>query len=76
MAGHLPALAEKREEPSGIGGGRSVFDGHIFEFAGFENLSAFNALDEFVVFFASDDLHARMFTSGHIALLLVAWQRD
>jgi hypothetical protein len=76
MAGHLPAVAEKREEWSGIGAGRGVFDGHIFEFAGFEDLSAFDALDEFTVFFASDDLHARVLAGSHIAVLLVGWRRD
>jgi hypothetical protein len=76
MAGHLPAVAEKCEASSGIGGGRGVFDGHIFEFAGFEDLSAFNAFDEFTVFFASDDLHARVLAGSHNAFLLVGGRRD
>ena len=43
----------------------SIFDRHIFEFAGFEDFAALEALDVFRVFFAADDLHARMLTLIH-----------
>src|SRR6266478_4243830 len=47
-----------------------LFDGHIFEFARFEDFSAFEALNEFGVFFAGHDLHARMLTFWHVTSLL------
>ena len=47
-----------------------LFDGHIFEFAGFEYFSAFEALNEFGVFFAGHDLHAWMLAFWHVTSLL------
>jgi hypothetical protein len=41
------------------------FDGHVFEFTGFEDFAAFEALDEFGVFLTGNDLHARVFTRCH-----------
>lgn len=52
-----------------------LFDGHVFEFAGFEDLSAFEALNEFGVFFAGHDLHARMLARREVAFLLGGWGR-
>ena len=40
----------------------AFFDAHVFEFAGFEDLAAFEALDEFGIFVTADDLNARMLT--------------
>jgi hypothetical protein len=40
----------------------AFLDAHILEFARLEDLAALEALHEFGVFFAADDLHARMFT--------------
>jgi hypothetical protein len=37
-----------------------VFDVHVLEFAGFEDLAAFLAFDEFGVFFTRHDLNARV----------------
>lgn len=39
----------------------AFFDAHIFEFAGLEDFAAFEAFQEFRIFFAAHDLHARMF---------------
>jgi len=39
----------------------ALFDVHVTEFAGFEDVSALDALDEFGIFIATDDLHARVF---------------
>ena len=41
--------------------GVRLFDVHVFEFAGLEDLAALLALDELGIFVAADDLHARMF---------------
>jgi hypothetical protein len=38
----------------------ALFDVHVFEFTGLEDLAAVFALDEFGVFVAADDLHTRM----------------
>ena len=38
----------------------ALFDVHVFEFAGLEDLAAFQALDEFGVFIAAHDLHTRV----------------
>jgi hypothetical protein len=38
----------------------SLFDVHVLELAGFEDLAAIFALDEFGVFVAANDLHAKM----------------
>src|SRR5579859_757736 len=37
-----------------------LFDRHVAEFAGFEDLAALQALDELSIFLAGDDLHAWM----------------
>jgi hypothetical protein len=50
-----------------------LFDGHVFEFAGFENLAAFQAFNEFGVFFASHDLHTRVLAFWHVTSLLGDW---
>ena len=47
-----------------------LFDGHVFEFAGFEYLAAFQAFNKFGVFVASHDLHARMLAFWHVTSLL------
>ena len=39
----------------------AFFDAHVLEFAGLENLAALQALDEFGVFVAAHNLHARVF---------------
>jgi hypothetical protein len=41
------------------------FDRHVFEFTGFEDFAALEALDEFGVFLTGNDLHARVFTRCH-----------
>lgn len=46
-----------------------LLDVHVLEFAGFENLAAFHALDEFRILFAGDDLHTRMLAC-HVGSLL------
>ncbi len=46
----------------GVGAGSIFLDGHVFELAGFEDLTALKTLDEFGIFIASDDLNARMLT--------------
>ena len=37
-----------------------LFDGHVFEFTGLKNIATFLAFDEFSVFFARHNAHARM----------------
>ncbi len=39
----------------------SLLDVHIFEFAGFEDVAALDAFDEFSVLIAAHDLNARVF---------------
>jgi hypothetical protein len=73
-----PAAKEKqRRQESGSRFFRKfrVFDDHVFEFAGFEDFTAFLAFDEFGVFFASDDLDARMLARRRVASLLGGWGR-
>lgn len=60
----------KREEESGFVRQFGLFDDHVFEFAGFEYLAAFQALNEFGVFFAGHDLHTRVLAFWHITSLL------
>jgi hypothetical protein len=45
--------------------GDLLFDGHVFEFARFEDFAALFALDELQVLFASYDLNARVLTRIH-----------
>src|ERR1700686_3692607 len=52
-----------------------VLDDHVLEFAGFEDLTAFLAFNEFRVFFARNDLHARMLAWWQIGFLLGEWGR-
>jgi hypothetical protein len=52
-----------------------VFDDHVLEFAGFEDLTTFLAFNEFRVFFASDNLHTRVLARRHVASLLGEWGR-
>jgi hypothetical protein len=59
-----------RGEGSGFVRQFGLFDDHIFEFARFEDFSAFEALNEFGVFFAGHDLHTRMLTFWHVTSLL------
>jgi len=40
---------------------RALFDAHVPELAGFENLSTFQAFHKFGIFVATDDLHSRVF---------------
>ena len=42
-----------------------LFYRHVFEFTGFEDFAALEALDEFGVFLTGNDLHARVFTRCH-----------
>jgi len=48
-----------------------LFDAHVLEFAGLENLTAFQALHELCVFIAAHDLHARMLAGWLVAGLRV-----
>src|SRR5262252_6649457 len=61
--------SRKRGEWSGLVAQLGVFDVHVLEFAGFEYLAAFHALDEFRILFAGDDLHTRMLAC-HVGSLL------
>jgi hypothetical protein len=65
-------IAELLEEGKGSGfvGQFGLFDGHVFEFAGFEDVAAFETLNEFGVFFAGHDLHTRVLTFWHVTSLL------
>jgi hypothetical protein len=38
--------------------GRGILDGHVLEFAALEYLAAFQALNEFGILFAGNNLHA------------------
>ena len=65
----LPNLC-MREKESGFVRQFGLFDGHVFEFAGFEYLAAFQAFNEFGVFFAGHDLHTRVLAFWHVTSLL------
>src|SRR4029078_6622678 len=52
-----------------------VFDDHVLELAGFEDLTAFLAFDELGVFLAGDNLHTRMLARCHVASLLGGGRR-
>jgi hypothetical protein len=43
----------------------ALFDVHVFEFTGFEDIATLEALDEFGVLFARDNLHAWVLTRIH-----------
>jgi hypothetical protein len=60
----------KREKESGFVRQIGLFDGHVFEFAGFEDVAALQALNEFGVFFAGHDLHTRVLAFWHVTSLL------
>jgi hypothetical protein len=52
-----------------------IFDDHVLELTGFEDFTAFLAFDEFGVFFAGHDLHARVLALRRVAFLLGDWGR-
>jgi hypothetical protein len=47
-----------------------LFDIHVFEFAGLEDLAALQAFHKFGVFFAGHNLHTRVLACLHVASLL------
>jgi len=53
-----------------IGWGIGFFDGHITELARFEDLTAFQAFDEFFVAIPGYHLHTRVFARRHLIILL------
>jgi len=59
-----------QRERLGFVGQFGLFDGHVFEFAGFEDVAAFQALNEFGVLFAGHDLHTRVLAFWHVTSLL------
>src|SRR5277367_5405910 len=61
----VPKRLKARRNRSGFVVELGFFDGHIFEFTGFEDFAAFQTLHEFGVFLASNNLHARVLTWGH-----------
>ena len=70
-----------RRERKGLASGfvfhSGVFDHHVLELAGLEDISALQAFDEFCVFFAGDNLHTRVLTFVHgVALLGGLRRRD
>jgi len=50
-----------------------LFNIHVFEFAGFEDVTAFQAFDEFGVVFAGDDFHARVLALCDLAAHTGSW---
>ena len=63
-------IATGGKKESGFVSQFGLFDGHVFEFAGFENLAAFEALNKFGVFFAGHDLNTRVLAFWHVTSLL------
>jgi hypothetical protein len=53
-----------------------VFDHHVFKLAGLKDVSTLQAFNEFGIFLASHDLHARMLTLIHGGLLGGLRRRD
>jgi len=51
----------RSELQSGFAALRAVFNAHVLEFAGLEDLAAFHALNEFSFLVAAHDLHTRVF---------------
>jgi hypothetical protein len=47
----------------------ALLDTHVLEFAGLEDLTAFEALDELSVFLAAHDLHARVLAWSLVCVL-------
>ena len=45
-----------------------LFDAHVLEFAGLEDLAALQAFHKLSVFFAAHNLHARMFTRSVVGV--------
>jgi len=54
---------------SGFVGLRAFFNGHVLEFTGFKDFSAFQTLDVFGVLIAADNLHAGVLTRIHVPSL-------
>ena len=46
-----------------------VFDHHVLKFAGFEDVAALQALDEFGIFLAGHNLHTRVLALIYASLL-------
>jgi len=69
--GQSPRQGPHLARPGGAGKGSGFliefgfFDAHVFEFTGFEHLTAFETFDEFGVFLAGDDLHTGVLTLCH-----------
>ena len=58
--GNTTGTAGRRSALVGLG---LLFDGHILEFAGFEDFRAVETFDEFTIFVAGHDADARMLAS-------------
>jgi hypothetical protein len=54
----------------GFGLGQLLFNAHVFEFAGVEDLAAFQAFDKFFIIFAGNNLNTRVLTLWHSTALL------
>jgi hypothetical protein len=52
-----------------------VFDDHVLKLTGFEDVAALQTFDEFGVFLASHNLHARVFTLIRVASLVGGLRR-
>lgn len=52
-----------------------LFDVHVFEFTGLEDVPTLQAFDEFRIFMAGDDLYARVLTLIHLTSLLGGLRR-
>jgi hypothetical protein len=60
-----PRMANWHREGLKLVAQLGFLDVHVFEFAGVEHFTAFEALDEFGIFIAGNDLDTRMFTWRH-----------
>jgi hypothetical protein len=60
------------KQRSDLGFLSSLFDVHVFEFTGFEDLPALFTLDEFRIFVPAHNLHARVLAG---LFHITAWKR-
>lgn len=64
-----------KEKSSGFVLQPGIFDHHVFELAGFEDVAALQAFDEFGIFLARHNLHTRVLALIHGASLLGGLRR-
>jgi hypothetical protein len=71
----VPAIGKQNWYRSGLIFQLSFLDIHVFEFTGFEDVPALQALDKLGIFIAGNDLYTGVLTLAHLTSLLRGMRR-